>query len=467
MNRNPRNTKLLAQLAAAITLAPALSQAAEKEVMLFNSWFHQQYPESQPWDIGAELRGRYENKEDAGVTPNNDFISGLANSREATYLREKIHVGYKASPWISAFVEGRDASAHVDTKAEDSFDLYQAYLTLGNAKEFPLTAQIGRQELVYGDQRFVGKSDWTNTGRSFDAIKLRLENSFGWVDAFTSRVVLIDDNNYNVSNDYDYFSGIYASTKQLMPWQETQVYFLARNYGQQAPNALTTGNPGSPSTQRDIYTLGTLWKSNPDNFCGWDYSMELALQFGSVYNVAQNARLDQQSHAVFLDTGYTWKDAWGTPRVGLGYEYGSGDSNSTDGKVQTLENLFGTQHRPYGLMDLAGARNMHIPKLEFSVKPVKGLTLSADYLTFILADTSDLFYPESGSGRSGNGYGINPGNGSYVGSEIDLYASYTVTKWANYQIGYGHFFTGDYIDESVGSAATDADWFYTQLTLTF
>ena len=467
MNQLPRNTRHLAILAAAVTLGPAISQAAEKEVTLFNNWFHQQYPESQPWDIGAEIRGRYENKEEAGVTPNTDFISGLADSREATYLREKIHVGYKASPWISAFVEGRDATAHVDPKAEDSFDLFQAYLTLGNSKEFPLTAQIGRQELSYGDQRFVGKGDWNNTGRSFDAIKLRMENSFGWVDAFTSRVVLTDDNNYNVSNDYDYFSGIYAASKQLMPWQETQVYFLARNYGQKAPNALSPGIPGSPATQRDIYTLGTLWKSNPDRFCGWDYSMELALQFGSVYNVMQDARLDQQSHAVFLDTGYTWKDAWGTPRVGLGYEYGSGDGNSTDSKVETLENLFGTQHRPYGLMDLAGARNMHIPKLEFSVKPAKGLSFSIDYLTFILADTSDLFYPESGGGRSGNGYGINPSAGSYVGSELDIYASYTFTKWANYQIGYGHFFTSDYINDSVGSAATDADWFYTQLTLTF
>ncbi len=462
-----RNPQILGRLAAAATvLAPVIGLAAEKEAPLFNEWFHHQYPASQPWDIGAELRGRFEDKDDAGVTAATDFSSGLAESREAFYFREKIHAGYRAS-WIGGFIEGRDATGHDDLKADDSFDLHQAYVTIGNAKEFPLTAQIGRQELSYGDQRFVGKGDWSNYGRSFDAIKLRMENSFGWVDAFTSRVVLPDDGNFNVSNDYDHFSGIYAGSKQLMPWQDTQVYFLARNTGTQAPNAIGPGNPGSPSTQRDIYTLGTLWKSNPDALRGWDYSAEVALQFGSVYNSTQDARLDQQSHAVFLDGGHTWKDVWSTPRLGLGYEYGSGDGDSTDGKVETLENLFGTQHRPYGLMDLAGARNMHIPKLEFSMKPVKGLTLSADYLTFILADTRDLFYPESGSGRSGNGYGINPGYGSYVGSEIDLYATYAVTKWSNLQAGYGHFFTGDYIKDTAGSAAEDADWFYTQLTLTF
>ncbi|MES2475212.1 MAG: alginate export family protein [Verrucomicrobiota bacterium] len=465
MIRKSRN-KLLTPLGIAIATLPNLSHAAEKEAPLFNDWFHHQYPESQPWDIGAELRGRFEEKDDAGVTPNTDFISGIAESRDAFYFREKIHLGY-TSPWIGGFVEGRDATGHTDVKADDSFDLHQAYLTLGNAKEFPLTAQIGRQELSYGDQRFVGRGDWSNYGRSFDAIKLRFENSFGWVDAFTSRVVLPDDGNFNVSNDYDHFSGLYAGSKQLMPWQDTQVYFLARNTGPQAANALSPGIPGIPSTQRDIYTIGTLWKSNPENFNGWDYSAELVYQFGSVYNATQDARLDQQSYAIFLNTGYTWKNAWSTPRLGLGYESGSGDSDPTDGKVETAENLFGTQHKPYGLMDLAGARNMHIPKLEFAMKPIKGLTLAADYLTFILADTHDYFYPEAGGGRNGNGYSITPGAGSYVGSEIDIYANYTVNKWSNVQVGYGHFFTGDYIKDSVGPAAEDADWFYTQLTLTF
>lgn len=449
------------------TSIPVAVHAAEKEVTLLNGMLQEKSPLFEAWDIGAEFRGRYESKDDAGVTPDTDFVPGIAEGRDAVYLREKIHAGYKASPWFSAFVEGRDASGHEDLKADDSFDLHQAYLKIGNAKEFPLTAVIGRQELVYGDERFIGKGNWNNTGRSFDSLKLRYENSHGWVDGFISRVVIPDDDNFNVSNDYDYLSGIVAGTKTLMPWQETQVYFLARNYGVQGPNAIAPGVPGSPSTQRDIYTLGTYWKSDPDAFDGWDYYLEAALQFGSVFNATQNDRLDQQSHAFFASGGYTWKNAWGTPRLGVGYDYGSGDGDSTDGKVETFENLFGTQHKPYGLMDLAGARNMHIPKLSFSAKPVQGLTLAADCVAFILASTDDYFYPESGSGRKTNGYGINTGFGSYVGAEIDLYASYKINAWSSCELGYGHFFTGDYIEDSVGNDAEDADWCYTQLTLTF
>lgn len=449
-------------------LLPCLGSvfAAEKaEPTFLNAQLIEWSPAFKPWDIGAEFRARYEMKDDAGVVANTDFVDGIAQGREANYLREKLHLGYK-DDWFSFFIEGRDASGHEDVKADDAFDIHQAYVVLGNAKEFPVTAKIGRQEMTYGDERFIGKGDWSNTGRSFDAIKLRFENSFGWVDAFTSRVVIPDDENFNVSNDYDYFSGLYGGSKKLIPCQETQFYFLARNYGVKAPNSNSIGNPGSPSTQRDIYTLGTFWKSDPEAWGAWDYSFEAAYQFGSVFNRAQNRRLDQSSYAVFATGGYTWKEVWGKPRLGFGYDYGSGDSNSKDGEVETFENLFGTQHRPYGLMDLASARNMHIPKLTFSVKPVDGLTLNADFMAFVLADTSDFFYPESGPGRAGNGYGINPGAGSFAGTELDLYANYKVNSWANFQFGYGHFFVGDYVKDSV-VATTDADWLYTQVMLTF
>ena len=100
------------------------------------------------------------------------------------------------------------------------------------------------------------------------------------------------------------------------------------------------------------------------------------------------------------------------------------------------------------------------------MKPVEGLTLNADLMAFVLADTSDFFYPESGPGRAGNGYGINPGAGSYAGTELDLYANYKVNSWANFQLGYGHYFVGDYVKDSV-LATTDADWLYTQVMLTF
>ena len=459
-------------LLAATSGKPSTSAATDG---LLDTWLRQQSPAFDNWDIGGQLRIRYEAKDNAGPYPSSDFIaSGQVTSNDYFTERLRLHAGYAPSPWLKAYVEGRYSFSEQDVRVpspdSDRADLHQAYIEIGDLEQFPLVVKLGRQELAYGDQHFVGNGDWSNVARSFDAAKLRYDNGYLWIDAFVGRVVVPYDNHFNQSNDYDNFSGLYGSTSKLLPWQETQLYFLARNVQSKAPNATAPGVPGSPTTARDIYTIGTRWASLPDKPGGWDYSLEAALQFGSI--VQSNVRHDQQAYAVFASGGYTFKDTCWTPRLGLGYDFGSGDSNSKDGKSQTFENLFGTIHRYYGAMDLFCERNMRVPRLSASIKPTKQLTLSTEYLLFWLANTNDSLYPESGSGRKGNGYGIHPGFNSMVGSEIDLVATYSVNPACELQLGYGHFFTGDYIRQSVGSVAanggtTDANWFYLQTRVNF
>ena len=48
----------------------------------------------------------------------------------------------------------------------------------------------------------------------------------------SGRVIIPRDDHFNIANDYDWFSGIYASSRKLVPWQETDLYFLARDVGQ-------------------------------------------------------------------------------------------------------------------------------------------------------------------------------------------------------------------------------------------
>jgi len=73
---------------------------------------------------------------------------------------------------------------------------------------------------------------------------------------------------FNVPNDYDLFSGLYASTT-LVSRQETQLYFLSRNASAQAAAAVSGSLVGRPSA-RDIYTLGLRVKSLPGQWHGWD-----------------------------------------------------------------------------------------------------------------------------------------------------------------------------------------------------
>ena len=464
--------------AAAAAKAPP-PPAVAKSAGLLNDWLRSESDFFNPWDLGGQFRVRYEVKDGGGVSPATDFrAKGVDNENDYFLMRAKAHLGFN-STWFGAYAEGRDAHAISDEREPspdtDSFDLYQAYVTLGNAKEFPLTAKIGRQDLVYGDERLVGNGDWGNLGRSFDAAKLRFENSSFWVDAFVSRIVLPDHHNFNVVNDYDFLSGLYASTKSLVPKTETQLYLLARNTSTKSAEPVIGSILPTPSA-RDIYTLGTRWKSLPGQLGGWDYGLELAGQLGSIKRGGPTTdRLDQQAWAASVGLGYTWTNVCFQPRLGFEYNVASGDSDATDDKSETFEQLFPTNHKHYGYMDFVGWKNVHNPRFMASIKPHKKVQVTLDYHLFWLYDTQDSFYAEAGARRGGTGatggagYGINPKFDSFLGSEINLDVTYSPTPYAIVRGGYGHFFTGNYVDNSLKGVggSTGADWLYLQLTLNF
>jgi hypothetical protein len=445
-----------------------------------NDFLRAQSKDFEPWDLGGQFRARFEHRDGFGITGTagsvdfRDHGADVANGYGL--FRTKIHLGYKPVDWASALVEGRDSFAIYDDRSprpeNDRTDLHQGYVVLGNAKEFPLTLKAGRQELSYGDERLIGAFDWNNIGRVFDAAKLRYEASSFWVDAFTGRVIIPDDNNFNLANDYDWFSGLYGSSSKLIPGQETQLYFLARNTSVQSPTALGAGLPTllNGVSPRDIYTVGTRMKSLPGALGNWDYSFEGAGQFGRFKDTAGSPSLEHRAFATHAAGGYTFKDTTMSPRVGLEYDFASGDHDNTDGRHTTFENLFPTNHKFYGFMDFASWQNLHDFRASASARPCKPVTLTLDYHAFLLADTHDSFYTVAGARRSTGGYGINPGYGSYVGSEVDLVATWTVKKFGSIQAGYGRFFVGDYVKQSLSSpaaGAADANWVYLQTVFNF
>jgi hypothetical protein len=437
---------------------------------LLNDWLRTEWNGATNWDVGGQFRARYEYHENygiAGMAAAVDFAPGIPNN-SYLLLREKVHLGYQ-SGWFGVYGEARDSSSHEDKRnpnpEADTFDLHQGYVTLGNPKEFPLVAKVGRQELSYGDERLVGAFDWNNLGRVFDAAKLRYGQKGLSVDAFSGRVVLPNDDRFNQPNYYDWFSGVYASTKAV-PRQVTDLYFLARNVQRESVEEVTTTTPSGAATARDIYTIGLRVKSLPNTLKGFDYDGEFAGQFGDFAGSATGERLDHRAFAAHLGGGYTISDCPSQPRLGIEYNFASGDSDPTDGKHETFENLFPTNHKFYGYMDFFSWQNLHNVRFNAALKPLAKLTLTVDYHLFWLADTQDYFYQVNGAPRRTGGYGINPDAGSFVGSEIDVIATYALTKFANLQAGFGHFFTGDYVDDTLANPQ-DANFVYVQAVLNF
>lgn len=451
------------------------------------------------WDFGGAVRVRYELKENGlGLPPANDFrdLTTPATKNDNDYFSTKLlaRIAY-TEKWWSAYVEGRSSETFGDNRsitgagavpgpdgdggpeADGPMDLHQAHLTLGNHKEFPLSLKVGRQELSYGDERLVGAFAWNNIGRVFDAAKVRWQNPWFAAEAFASKLVLPDDNEFNLWNDYNVFSGLHLTTKKI-PKNTAEFYFFARN--DEVGSA--TANPGAvlpfqtaAPAARDVYTLGARFKSNPGELGNFDYTVEGAYQWGNWKPTVASARQDHEAYAFVANVGYTLAETFGTPRFAVEYAFASGDGNPGDDKHETFENLFPTNHKFYGYMDFFAWQNLHDVRGIFTIKPTSRLSVAVEGHLFWLADTADNLYNAGGVARgagptAGTGFGRNPAYDSFIGAELDVIAGYAVNKFMAVEAGYGHFFVGDYIEQTWSSPAfgsKDADWFYVQTVIRF
>jgi hypothetical protein len=457
------------------------------------------------WDIGGSVRFRGEVKDDAGFTDagsNWDFSKRPNDDNNNRYLLSRVmpRIAY-SSKWVSATLEGRSSYSIGDERYgaaavgkglaenDSGMDVHQAFILLGNHKEFPVSVKLGRQELAYGDQRLVGHFRWNNNARTFDALKVRWQNPLFGVDLFTGGVVYNDSHNLNKSRPKDRFSGAYFNFPALPGVSEkslVEAYLFARNVrrpivtedwsGVAAPFRL----PGA----QDLYTAGLRLKSKANAFGPWDYGIELMQQFGSrtaVFPATSAAaalaapRLSQQAYAAVLQAGYTWTESPHQPRLAFLYSLGSGDKDTTDTKSQTFQNLFPTNHLFYGYMDLSSLQNLHDLRLAYTWKPNPVSVIALEAHSHFLARTTDFWYNVAGVPRnvttaavgSGGSYRLNPSYSRHVGNELDLVAAWTVKPYAQVEAGASHYFRGQYIKQSLSAVGSkDASYFYLQLTLT-
>lgn len=453
------------------------------------------------WDIGVNVRIREEIKDDAGFTDagsNWDFSKRPQddNNNRYTLTRVMPRGGYTAK-WFNFLVEGRSSYSLGDerynptapgkalTERDGPIDFHQAYIFMGNHKEFPLSLKIGRQELSYGDQRILGAFRWNNNARTFDAAKVRWQNALFGVDMFTGGLVYNDHNNANKSNSQDRFSGAYFNFPTLAKNEIVEAYLLARNVSRGIATDNWTGVAAPfrfPGAQ-DLYTAGFRIKSKPLAYDAWDYGVELMHQFGNrtavfpattVAAALAAPRLKQDAWALVLQGGYTWTELAWQPRLGLVYSYGSGDKNSADGKSGTFQNLFATTHLHYGYMDLNSLQNLHDLRFVYTVKPKANISLAAELHYQFLDRTTDFWYNVGGVPRnftgaaagSGKGYRINPSYRNELGTELDLIAGWTFKPYAQIEAGAAHYFRGEYIRKSLAAVGSkDASYVYVQLTL--
>ncbi|MBC8012060.1 MAG: alginate export family protein [Burkholderiales bacterium] len=482
---------------------------------LLNDKLRASDPYAAQWDVGVNIRGRYEGKDDAGFTAagsNWDFSqtgSGNARDNNNHYFLTRVmpRVGYTAQ-WYQVFVEGRSSSSHDDEREnnttsttpgkglpenDNDLNLHQGYVFVGNHKQFPVSAKIGRQELVYGDQRQVGHFRWNNNARTFDAAKLRYQNALFGVDAFSGGLVYNDDNNFNKSHlDSDTFSGTYfnfVNIPGVTSKNIVEAYYYNRVVDKESATEDWSGvaAPFRNPVVQDLDVIGMRLKSKPGAFGAWDYTGEFIYQGGTINNqtpagvaigpaagagtITGAKERDQQAYAAIAQLGYTWTESSMQPRLSFTYSYASGDEDRLDGESNTFQNLYATTHLHYGYMDLNSLQNLHDFRTAITFKPTSTVTVALEHHYQLLDTTEDYWYNVAGVARNGGGYGVPGtaavGTSSQLGNEIDLVVGWYPRIHTHVELGVSHYFAGDYIEESLAAngGAKDSSYVYLQLTL--
>jgi hypothetical protein len=397
---------------------------------------------------------------------NFDFNDSSDAVTDDSFLLQRFRLGVtgKPSKEVTIFLEGQDAREFDSDRAnipgvlgaegDDEFDLRQGWMQLGDKEQFPIHVKVGRMAWNYGDQRLIGAFDWNNIGRTFDGLVLFSEWGKSRLDFFLGSPVIIKPDQFNTGDGHDRVGGLYFTTKEFLN-QTSEVYLIHRNHD----NAVNNGHP------QEIWTPGLRVKSAPGKYGAFDYEAEVAGQAGTISPITNPTRvLDHRAFASHLEGGYTFRETMTTPRVSLFYDYASGDSNPNDGENTGFMNLFPTNHKFYGGMDLFAWRNIHDFGATVSATFFTDFTTRLEIHSFWLPETSDAWYRANGftpvraasAGRNVD---------SHVGEEIDLVANWKANKYVNLSAGYSHFFTGGFVEAT--GPSSDADFVYTMLTIQF
>jgi hypothetical protein len=416
---------LSAQTAPATTAAAPAKAAAAAPAHLMSDGLNQELPK---WlRFNGEYRSRFEGLGGLGFKP---------DSNDA-FLLSRLRLNMKVSPtsWMRFQFQAQDAqamwrNAKPDAPPyEDTFDLRQGYMELGNSDKPGFALRVGRQELFFGDQRLVGHLNWTNTARSFDAVRATIKfNAKYKVDGFASAVVNLKDGSYNKSSGGNDLHGVYGSIDQVIPKATFEPYaFWRLGRG-------TKTEAGAPGLlDRKVYG-GRIVGKLPAHL---DYGAEMVGQAGSVGTDTI------QAWAGHWVTGYTLPKVKKATRLIAEYNYASGDKNPGDAKQQTFDQLYPTGHDKLGLSDQVGWKNIEDLRTGVEFKATKKLAMNGFYHSWWLASTKDALYNSAGTAivskdPTGN-------SGRYVGQEADIQATYTLRPELSLAGGYANVFPGTFL----------------------
>ena len=396
------------------------------------------------WTMSGDLRERYQSFD------NYNFDSTVNNNSWEFDSRLYIKAKGDFGNGLTVFLQPQAVIIKNHTKANGTqnftqADMLQAYLQYDIAD---FAVRIGRQQLVYGDQRLLGHLGWKDVARTFDGVKAMYKTDTVSLDAFAvhpsdigamTPTTAIPNGQSLVTWEDRRLTGVYG-TYTVAPKSGVDAYFINWHHNQQA--AIGKG--------RNLNTFGTRLFGESD---GFDGTAEAVFQTGTWAN-----NVSQKASAYAVKAGYTF-DTWKT-RVGIEYDYSPGDDKANATTHKDFIFPFHTNHAHYGEMDFSSWANMKDINLSLKTSPAKGLTLMGNVHFLSLAEAKGDWINVVGTGN------VFAGAPAYTqtkaGTEIDVKLVYNVEAIKGLKLVglYGIFNPGAAVAERNAGKADSASFGY-------
>ncbi len=374
------------------------------------------------YKIDAQIRPRFE--------VNNENFNANVSPVTFTGMRSRIGLKLFAGKNLSAYFQVQDTriwGQEISTLAIDrNLGVHQAYVIIDKFLSKSLELKFGRMEVNFGPQRLVGAVGWSNVGRSFDGLILKLKKEKFDMQFFAFQ----EAENWKPDEMTDkFFSGVYTNFK------------LSKNYKLQP--FLLWDRDFAASTGRA--TIGAYITGKMKKFF---HETEFAYQTGKI------GGMDIKAYMFAFNAGFKFTKKF-TLKAGI--DYLSGDDNIVDNEYKSFNTLYATNHKYYGFMDMflnlpvhtlgVGLNDMHV---KADLKASKKIILKAAFHIFNSAQERTL---------------ISGGTSNKFGSELDITAVCTYSKNVKFQLGYSMFTPGE-IFKDIGRK-DNASWAYVMAIVNF
>ena len=376
--------------------------------------------------FGGEYRSRVEGQDGIRYTTTND-----------TYMLSRFRLNMTIQPadWLSFVGETQDSrivfNQHIPSASPDqnTWDLRQAYVQLGNSTEGWANLIVGRQVFAFGSERVIGPSDWLNMGRTFDAVRLDVHQTGYKVSLFASSVVVGVDGAMDHHLQGNNLYGVYGSFKNAIPGAVLEPYVLWR---------LAPANAGLPETANRGHlnetTLGLrLAGALPAAF---DYEIEMDRQIGSLGPNSIRA------WAGYWSLGRTFRGMPTAPRIFIESSYASGSKNPSGPTWGTFDEIYPSNHDKLDFADQFGRKNIQQVRAGVEETIGKKWKLRQTYESLWLATTHDALYASSGA----ISIPADPSATSrHLGQEVDISAQYQVNEGVAAGFGCARLYSGQFL----------------------